>query len=132
VLDTFVVISVARPSARELAQRIELALGGPLPARPIVDVTVEFDDDALPWCTACRVTGTDERGLLSVMAAVFSEAHVQVHAARIATVHGSVDDLFSLTDRRGRKLDEATRARVVGLLAAGSGRSRRLRRVTSR
>ncbi len=132
VLDSFVVISTNRPAAKELAEKIEQALGGPLPARPVVDVTVEFDDDALPWCTACRVTGTDERGLLSVMAAVFSEAHVQVHAARIATVDGSVNDLFSLTDRRGRKLDEATRARVVGLLAAGSGRSRRLRRANSR
>ena len=130
VLDSFIVASATRPTAKELAEAIEHALVGPLPARPVVEVDVEFDDDALPWCTACRVTGRDSRGLLSVMAAVFSEAHVQVHAARIATVDGSIDDLFSLTDRRGRKLDQATRARVVALLAAGSGRSRRLRRVT--
>ena len=130
VLDSFIVASATRPTAKELAEAIEHALVGPLPARPVVEVDVEFDDDALPWCTACRVTGRDSRGLLSVMAAVFSEAHVQVHAARIATVDGSINDLFSLTDRRGRKLDEATRARVVALLAAGSGRSRRLRRAT--
>ncbi len=132
VLDSFVVVSATRPAAKDLAETIESALGGPLPARPVVDVTVEFDDDALPWCTACRVTGTDARGLLAVMAAVFSEAHVQVHEARIATVDGSIDDLFSLTDRRGRKLDATTRARVVSLLAAGSGRSHRLRRAAHR
>lgn len=131
VLDSFVVVSATRPPAKDLAEAIERALSGPLPARSVVDVDVEFDDDALPWCTACRVTGRDAHGLLSVMAAVFSDAHVQVHAARIATLDGSIDDLFSLTDRRGRKLDEATRARVVGLLAAGSGRSR-LRRVAHR
>ena len=132
VLDSFVVSSPTRPAAKELAETIERALAGPLPARSVVDVAVEFDDDALPWCTACRVTGSDAPGVLSAMAAVFSEAHVQVHSARIATVDGSIDDLFSLTDRRGRKLDEATRSRVVSLLAAGSGRSHRLRRVTSR
>ena len=52
--------------------------------------------------------------MYACMAAVFSEAHVQVHAARIATVDGSIDDLFSLTDRRGRKLTPTGQEYQVG------------------
>ncbi len=132
VLDSFIVAGATRPAARDLAEAIEAALRATLRPRPAVDVFVDFDDDALPWCTACRITGSDAPGLLSAMTTVFAEAHVQVQTARIATLDGHVDDLFSITDRRGRKLDEATRTRIRLLLAHGSGRGRRRRPATLR
>ena len=40
-------------------------------------------------------------------------AGADVHAARIDTVGGTAVDRFDLTDRNGRRLDDATRAAIV-------------------
>ena len=128
VLDTFVVVSAERPGARVLGEALEKSLPGPLPEPQYADVEIDFDDHALPWCTTARVTGLDSPGVLAALTGAFARAHVRVDSARISTVGDRIDDLFALTDRRGRKLDTTVQTRIRGFLD-GSSRSRRLRRV---
>ncbi|MEY4176415.1 MAG: High-affinity Na(+)/H(+) antiporter NhaS3 [Actinomycetota bacterium] len=126
VLDSFVVRSVRRPSARELAQAMETALGRPLhlSAAPSLVLTV---DDALPWHTSVRVTGPDHPGALGAVAAAFAAADLVVHSARIDGGADGVNDRFALTDRVGRKLDGAALDEVRSILQHGPSR-RHLRR----
>ena len=99
-----------------------------MPEPQYADVEIDFDDHALPWCTTARVTGLDSPGVLAALTGAFARAHVRVDSARISTVGDRIDDLFALTDRRGRKLDTTVQTRIRGFLD-GSSRSRRLRRV---
>jgi UTP:GlnB (protein PII) uridylyltransferase len=65
------------------------------------------------------VTGPDRPGLLHALTSAFAAAGVNVHAARIATDGSQVVDHFDLTDRRGAKLDEPTKARVLDVVVHG-------------
>jgi Kef-type K+ transport system membrane component KefB len=125
VLDTFIVTSRNRPSARELAGDFEASLRRPLRTPVVRDLLVEFDNDALPWHTACDVIGPDQRGALLVISAAFARVKVIVHTARIATSDGIIHDRFTISDRLGRKLDEAAMERVRRALA-GERINRRL------
>ncbi len=84
---------------------------------PLPGVEVVFDNAALPWHTSCAVSAPNGPGTMATVAAAFAAARVVVHSGRIATVGGVVIDRFTVTDRHGRKLDDAAMARVEDALA---------------
>ncbi|MDP9465125.1 MAG: cation:proton antiporter [Actinomycetota bacterium] len=117
VLDVFVVRSRNRPSARELAGDFETSLRRPLRTPATIGLIAAFDNEALPWHTACDVIGPDQPGALLAVGAAFARAKVVVHTARVATSDGIIHDRFTISDRVGRKLDEAAIERVQRALA---------------
>lgn len=117
VLDTFVVLTRQRPSARELAHEFEASLRRSLRAPSASGLIAEFDNEALPWHTACDVIGPDQHGALLAISAAFARAKVVVHTARISTREGIIHDRFTLSDRLDRKLDAAAMDRVQRALA---------------
>ncbi len=128
VLDSFVVRSRPRPPARELALAFEAALTSRLAFPAMAGLTLEFDNDTLPWHTTVDVRGDDRPGVLQALTAAFAAAEVVVHTARVATEDGQVRDRFAVTDRLGRKVDAATADRVRTALAKGGRPRRSLRR----
>jgi [protein-PII] uridylyltransferase len=127
VLDSFVVTSKVRPSAKTLALEFEAELLTNLSPVAMPTLTITFDNEALPWHTAVTVTGPDRPGVLLAVSAAFAIADVVVHTARVATADQLVNDRFAVTDRLGRKLDETAMQRVR--LAVAEGRTaRRFRR----
>lgn len=127
VLDSFVVASRQRPSAKDVAQAVEAALDRRLHLVPAPTLHLEFDNGALPWHTSVVVHGPDRPGALSAVCAAFAACDVAVHSARIASADHEVDDRFAVSDRLGRKLDAATIGEVRSLLIDGPTR-RHLRR----
>jgi glycine cleavage system regulatory protein len=123
VVDTFVVRSAVRPRARLLSEAFEAALRQKVVAEAVHGLDVSFDNRALPWHTSATVTGPDRPGALAALAAAFATAGVVVHRARVATTDEQVVDRFALTDRHGRKLDDAAIDRVRR--AFGGERARR-------
>lgn len=128
VLDSFVVHSRPRPPARELALAFEAALRSRLVFPAMSGLTLEFDNDTLPWHTTVDVRGDDRPGVLQALTAAFAAADVVVHTARVATEDGLVRDRFAVTDRLGRKVDVATADRVRAALTKGGRPRRSLRR----
>jgi Kef-type K+ transport system membrane component KefB/predicted amino acid-binding ACT domain protein len=127
VVDTFLVRSAVRPSARRLAEQIESALHRPPELRVVRDLHVRFDNDAAPWHTLCTVAGCDRPGTLAALAAAFAATGVRVHSARLTVTAGQFSDRFALTDRLSRKLDGPTTERVTRTLAGSPPRTRLLR-----
>ncbi len=125
---SFVVEGSLRPSARELAEAFEDDSRTPLVPAELVDLEMTVDNAALPWHTSVVVSCTDAPGVLSTVAAAFAASGVVVADARIVSAEGRVTDRFALTDRRGRKLDDATIARLRSVLETGVKR-RRVRRL---
>ena len=117
VLDTFIVYSPAQPTARELAADFERSLRCRLRSPLVVGLIADFKSDALPWHTVCDVIGPDQPGALQAMGVAFARAGVVVHTAQIATSGHIIHDRFTVSDRRGRKLDEAAMQRVHRALA---------------
>lgn len=118
-LQAFVVRAGAAPSAERLAEALAAAVRAPSPGADPVGAEVAFDD-SLPWHTRCDVTADDAPGLLHAVAVALATAGCDVHAARVRTVDGRVHDRFDVTDRAGRRLDEAGRSRVRDALATGT------------
>lgn len=71
--------------------------------------------------TQLAIVCSDRPGLLAQIAQALREARVRVHDARIATFGERVEDFFTLTDDRGRALDEATRDAVRSALSRAFG-----------
>ncbi len=117
VLDSFIVRSRKRPSARPLAEAFEARLRKPLKTIPMPDLSIAFDNKALPWHTSVVVSGPDRPGALLAVSTAFAAAKVLVHTARVATNEQRVNDRFAVTDRLGRKLDAAGMERVRRALA---------------
>lgn len=127
VLDSFVVRSTRRPTARELAGAMEAALRAPLHLGAAPSLRLTSDNDSLPWHTSVTVTGPDQPGALRAVTAAFAAADLVVHSARIDGGAAGVNDRFALTDRVGRKLDDTLLDEVRSILAHGPSR-RHLRR----
>ncbi|MFN8021927.1 MAG: cation:proton antiporter [Acidimicrobiales bacterium] len=125
VVDTFVVVSNERPSARTLGDAFEQAMKRPLGELTPVAVTVVADQHALPWHTVCTVYADDAPGLLHAVSRAFAAAGVVVHSARLASEDGRVVNRFTVSDRLGHKLDDAAVERVRAALAGHAGRRRR-------
>jgi len=124
VLDSFVVRSTTRPSAKALAGTFEAHLRKPLKHVEMPALTLTFDNTAHPWHTTCVVAGPDQPGALLAVSAAFAAANVVVHAARIANNESGINDRFSLSDRLGRKLDTEAMDRVRRALAGERTRRR--------
>ncbi|MGE0139739.1 MAG: cation:proton antiporter [Ilumatobacteraceae bacterium] len=129
VLDTFTCRSPRRPAARALAESMERWLHATLPAVPVHDLTVDFDNGSLPWHTVCIVQGPDQPGALQAVSSAFAAAGIAVHSARISSSRGTIIDRFSVSDRVGRKLDEAAMERARAALAGAVAPRRRLLRL---
>jgi Na+:H+ antiporter len=117
VLDVFVVGSPTEPMAGELSPAFEASLRKPLQAPGAIGLIAEFDNEALPWHTACDVIGPDQPGALLAVSAAFARAKVVVHTARVATTDGIIHDRFTISDKVGRKLGPAAMDRVQRALA---------------
>ncbi|MGZ4794136.1 MAG: hypothetical protein ACXWBO_19955, partial [Ilumatobacteraceae bacterium] len=70
--------------------------------------------------TVCDVTGPDQPGALLAISAAFARAKVMVYSARIATADHAIQDRFTISDRRGRKLDDSSIERVRRALSGGA------------
>ncbi|MDO9175925.1 MAG: ACT domain-containing protein, partial [Actinomycetota bacterium] len=127
VLDSFVVVSRDRPSAKELSLAFEAGLRKRLSPVAMPSLRVEFDNAALPWHTLVVVTGPDRPGALLAVSSALATAGVVLHTARISTTDQQVNDRLAVSDRLGRKLDAAAMDRIRVALAEGRT-PRRLRR----
>ena len=112
------------PGALEVA--IVNAFEGPLESLPNPDADVRFDDQSSPWYTLFEVRSPDRRGLLHSLTAGIASAGASVHSAKLVTVNGQAVDRFELTDRNGRKLDDAGKDAVTAAIRGGVSVKRRL------
>jgi predicted amino acid-binding ACT domain protein len=124
VLDTFVVGSPDQPRAVELSDDFASSLRTPLRRPVALGLVADFDNEALPWHTACDVTGPDHPGALLAVSVAFTRAKVVVHTARIATSDGVIHDRFTISDRIGRKLGAPDMDRVRRAIAGERVRGR--------
>lgn len=124
-VDTFVVRGVLRPSARELAEAFEDTTTTPLTPIELEDLETAFDNTLRPWHTSLTLSCADRPGVLQTLAATFAAGGVVVADARISSDNGRVNNRFDLTDRRGRKLDDAAIAKLRTALEHGMTRRRR-------
>ena len=118
-LEAFRVLAATAPQPADLRRVLSAALADPSPSAPVHGADVDFDDDGSPWYTVCSIRADDGPGLLCAFASAFAAANVDVHSARVSTAAGWVADVFELTDRRGGKLDDATKAAVRAAIASG-------------
>ena len=121
VLDTFTVDAPTEPDANELLLALNVRLsrfnGRKVKQVKSAQMSVSFDHTRHPVNTYVNITGPDQPGLLSTIAAAFARAGVEIHHARIATVDGQVDDRFEVTDSSGNKLTTQTEQRIIKLLS---------------
>lgn len=117
MLDVFVVNAANEPNAHDLSVAFEASLRKPLRASGVSGLMAEFDNEALPWHTACDVIGPDQPGALLGVSAAFARAKVVVHTARIATSDGTIHDRFTISDRVERKLTVSSMERVQRAMA---------------
>jgi [protein-PII] uridylyltransferase len=100
---------LAEALTRQLGQRdIRPLPGRPIPRRLKHFLTrseIVFHDGA--DSTRLEIATTDRPGLLSAIAESLLGAGVRLHDARIATFGQRVEDVFVITTREGRVLDEA-------------------------
>jgi [protein-PII] uridylyltransferase len=112
------------PDERGLWSSVTTSFAAPLESQPNPNAEVYFDSHSSPWYTLCEVRSPDRRGLLHDLAAGISSVGAHVHSARLATVAGTALDRFELTDRNGRKLDDAMQEMVVRAIRDGVRRRR--------
>ena len=123
VLDSFVVNSVQKPNAVQIAFELENRLKRRLDApRRLINntqsrLTVSLDNDAHPWHSVIRVTGADQPGLVQAVATAFAKAKTNVHHAHISTQGDDVSDRFEVSTRHGRKLGPQALQRITELLS---------------
>ncbi len=127
VLDSFIVSSRNRPSAKQLALAFEAGLSKKLSPVAMPTLTIGFDNTALPWHTLAVVTGPDRPGALLAVSSAFATAGAVLHTARISTNDQQVNDRFAVGDRVGRKLDTATMDAIRTALTTGRAAGRRRR-----
>jgi Kef-type K+ transport system membrane component KefB len=117
---------ISSPDPVALEAAILDAFDTPLESLPNPDADMRFDDHASPWYTMFEVRSPDRRGLLHSLTAGISGAGANVHSAKLVTVSGQAVDRFELTDRNGRKLDEAGKEAVAAAIRGGVTARRRL------
>jgi [protein-PII] uridylyltransferase len=124
-LDNFQVqASGSAPEPARIVESLHSALRDPMSVRPSrratprhlrhfrVPAQLGFDAvEGLPR-TRLSLVGTDRPGLLADVAQLLRSHGLRVHDARIATFGARVEDIFQLSDRENRALDEATIATI--------------------
>jgi [protein-PII] uridylyltransferase len=130
-LDNFQVqASAAAPEPQRIVEMLGSALRDPMSVRPArravprhlrhfrVPTQVVFGAiEGMPR-TRLGLVGTDRPGLLADVAQLLRSHGLRVHDARIATFGERVEDIFQLSDRADRALDEATIATIRDALIA--------------
>lgn len=121
VLDTFIVSSVAQPSVFELQQLINSRLSEFDVRASMTSMTsecaVSVDDIAHPTNSVVHISGPDQPGLLSRIAAAFALSEIDVHHAVITTEDSRINDSFEVTDRDGAKLSADLVSTFISLLS---------------
>ena len=123
VLDSFIVRSVAKPNATQIAFELERKLRSRLenPRRLMQSVdaqlNVRLDNDAHPWHSVLTVTGADQPGLVQAVATALAKANINVHHARITTKDNAAADRFEVSTRHGRKVGDQALQKVISSLS---------------
>jgi UTP:GlnB (protein PII) uridylyltransferase len=123
VLDSFIVNSVQKPNAAQIAYELETRLKRRLDApRRLISsynsrLSISLDNDAHPWHSVIRVSGADQPGLVQAVATAFAMAKTNVHHAHISTQGDDVSDRFEVSTRHGRKLGPQALQRITELLS---------------
>ncbi len=142
-LDSFTVLEDSgapihdRARIKEIIATLRHALGQPdaapiLPSRHISRIQrafqmptwVSFREDEANSRTVVELVSWDRPGLLCRVGQAFMECGVQLHNAKIATLGAQVEDVFFVTDRENRPLNDsrkyaALRAALVEQLDSG-------------
>ena len=142
-LDSFTVLEDSgapiseRARIKEIIARLHHALSQPaatpiLPSRHIsriqrafqMPTLVSFREDEANSRTVVELVSWDRPGLLCRVGQAFMECGVQLHNAKIATLGAQVEDVFFVTDRENRPLNDprkyaALRAALVEQLDSG-------------
>ena len=142
-LDSFTVLEDSgapihdRVRIKEIIARLHRALSQPdaapiLPSRHIsriqrafqMPTLVSFREDEANNRTVVELVSWDRPGLLCRVGQAFMECGVQLHNAKIATLGAQVEDVFFVTDRENRPLNDsrkyaALRAALVEQLDSG-------------
>ena len=121
IFDTFQVLSTDPRQAPDIAgieRKLATVLTGSLDVRPSrraqprhlrhfrIPPQVDFDTAADGRRTVMSLVCTDRPGLLADIAQVLRQQRIRVHDARIATFGARAEDVFLVSDRQDRALDE--------------------------
>ena len=123
VLDSFIVRSVAKPNATQIAfeleRKLRSRLENPRRLKQSVDaqLNVRLDNDAHPWHSVLTVTGADQPGLVQAVATALAKANINVHHARITTKDNAAADRFEVSTRHGRKVGDQALQKVISSLS---------------
>ena len=122
IFDTFQVLSAdprQAPDIAALERKLATVLTGSLDVRPAqraqprhlrhfrIAPQVDFDTAADGLRTVMSLVCTDRPGLLADIAHVLRQQRIRVHDARIATFGARAEDVFLVSDRQDRALDES-------------------------
>ena len=134
IFDTFEVLASDPRQAPDIAgieRKLGTVLGGSLDVRPArraqprhlrhfrIPPQVDFDPSADGRRTLMSLVCTDRPGLLADIAQVLRQQQVRVHDARIATFGARAEDVFWLSDRQDRPLDDTQRDALRDALHLG-------------
>jgi [protein-PII] uridylyltransferase len=70
---------------------------------------VSFGNDPAGRRTVLELVAGDRPGLLSTVGQVFIEQHIDIDTAKILTVGERAEDVFYISDERGKALDSVAR-----------------------
>jgi Kef-type K+ transport system membrane component KefB len=85
---------------------------------PMIEGSVDIDNQGSPWYSIVEVRARDRAGLLYRVASALARAGTDIHNAQVTTRDGVAVDTFGVTGRNGAKLDEAGQ-KAVRLAFAG-------------
>jgi [Protein-PII] uridylyltransferase len=134
IFDTFQVLPVdprQKPDIVAIERKLQTVLSGSLDVRPVrraqprhlrhfrTPVRIDFSTTPDGRRTVMSLVCTDRPGLLADVAYVLRGQGVRVHDARIATFGARAEDVFRISDREDRALDEAALESLRQALQAG-------------
>ncbi|MCA0394566.1 MAG: [protein-PII] uridylyltransferase, partial [Proteobacteria bacterium] len=134
IFDTFQVLSAdprQAPDLPALERKLATVLSGALDVRPAMRAQprhlrhfriapqIDFDTSGDGQRTVMSLVCTDRPGLLADMAHVLRQQRIRVHDARIATFGARAEDVFLVSDRQDRALDQTQCAALRDALQRG-------------
>ena len=134
IFDTFQVLSIDQRQAPDIGaieRKLATVLAGSLDVRPArraqprhlrhfrVVPQIDFDTTADGQRTLMSLVCTDRPGLLADIAQVLRQQRLRVHDARIATFGARAEDVFLVSDREDRALDDTQRDALCDALQTG-------------
>ena len=130
-LDTYLVLEdtgspiADRHRAQQIEQQLWRVLQGPEAQTPTVTrraprqvrmfttpTQITFTDDAVAQRTVLEIIAGDRPGLLSEIGRIFLAERIDVVTAKIMTIGERAEDVFYVTDERGRPLDDDAKRRL--------------------